>query len=142
MRTLSCVILGCARLLRLVSRAGQRLNYGGEFENFEVGGAVFPIVLPTHDYVTAAGGMAVVPEIAALKFKFDVHPLPPFRTDAALCLAVGESYPHGFHQEAQLLGKHSKQKDHALFVQWLVAQPAKVDRVAIHGTAASGNRPG
>jgi hypothetical protein len=53
--------------------------------------------------------MAVVAEIPALKFKFDVHALLTLRTNLALGLAVGEPSLHSFDHVAELFGKHSKQ---------------------------------
>ncbi len=76
----------------------------------------------------------MVAEIPALKFKFDVHALPAFRSNLALGLAVGEPSLHSFDHVAELLGKHSKQEYHALLVDRLVAQPAEVHGVAIGGT--------
>jgi hypothetical protein len=59
------------RRARLVG-GGEGLEEGGEFEDFEVGRAVGPVVAPADDDVAAGGGVAVVAEIAALKFKFEV----------------------------------------------------------------------
>ena len=39
--------------------------------------------------------MAVVAEIADLKFKFDVHALPALRPDLPFRLAIGEAGPSG-----------------------------------------------
>jgi len=78
--------------------------------------------------------MTVVAEIPAFKFKFDAHALPPFRTDLALGLAVGKPSLDSLDQVAKLLGNHSKQEYHALLVDRLVAQSAKIYGVAIGGT--------
>lgn len=57
-------------------RAAQGLDEGGKVEDLDVGGAGEPIMVPADDYVAACQRMAVVAEIAALKFKFEVHALP------------------------------------------------------------------
>ena len=105
---------------RLVFWAGQRLNYGGELEDFEVGGAVFPVVAPTDNYIAPACRMAVVAEIAALKFKFDGDPLPAAGSDQAHGFAIGEARLHIFDQVAELFRQNTKQEDHALFVERFV----------------------
>src|SRR5271154_1454626 len=77
--------------------------------------------------------MPVIPEIPALKFKLNAHPLPPPRADLPLSFAVGIPSLHRFDQVAELLGYHSKQEYHALLVDRLVPHPAKVHGVAIGG---------
>ena len=72
------------------------MDAGGEFEDLDVGGAVGPVVTPADDYVAAGQGMAVVAEILAFIFKFDVDALPAFGSDLALGLAVGETFLNGF----------------------------------------------
>ena len=57
-----------------------RFNDAGEFEDLEVRRALGPIVAPANDEVAAGRRMAVVAKIPALKFKFDEHALPSFRT--------------------------------------------------------------
>ena len=56
--------------------ATQGIDEGGKLEDFDVGGAGGPVVMPADDYVAAGQRMAVVAEIATLKFKFDVYALP------------------------------------------------------------------
>ena len=56
--------------------AARGFDEAGKLEDLDVGGAVVPVVVPADDYVAAGQRMAVVAEIAALKFKFDVHALP------------------------------------------------------------------
>jgi hypothetical protein len=56
--------------------SAEGLDEGGKLEDLDVGGAVVPIVVPADDYVAAGYRMAVVAEIVALKFKFDVYALP------------------------------------------------------------------
>ena len=87
-------------LLRLFFWAGQRFNYGGEFDDFDLARTVGPIVAPTNDDVTTVKGMAVVAEIAALKFKFDGDALPAAGSDQAHGFAIGESRLHVFDQVA------------------------------------------
>lgn len=84
------------------------MDYGGEFEDFDLGGAIGPVVAPANDYIAAGMRVAVVAEIAAFKFKFDLHALPSLRTDLALGLAIGESGLNGFDDVAQLFGNQSK----------------------------------
>ena len=51
--------------VRLVVGNGEGLNHGGEFEDFDLGRAVGPIVAPANDYVATGVRVAVVAEIAA-----------------------------------------------------------------------------
>jgi hypothetical protein len=55
---------------------GEGFDQAGEFEDLDVVRAVIPVVAPAHNYIAAGHGMAVVAEVLALKFKFDVHALP------------------------------------------------------------------
>jgi hypothetical protein len=50
--------------------------------------------------------MAVVAEIAALKFKFDVHALPALGRDLAFGLAIRETGLNGFDHVAQMSRDH------------------------------------
>ena len=75
-----------------------------------MGGALGPIVAPADDYVTAGGRMAVVAEIAALKFKFEVDALPSLGADLALGLAVRESGLNRFDYVAEFFGNEPKEK--------------------------------
>jgi len=88
-------------------------------------------VPPADNDIATACRMAVVAEIPALKFKLDLHALPSFRTDLALCLTVREPSLHSFDHVAQLLGEHPKQEYHALLVDQFMPQPAEVQGVAI-----------
>ncbi len=78
--------------------------------------------------------MTVVAEIPALKFKFDVHALPPAESDLPHSLTVRESYLEGFDDVAQFFGQHPGQEQDTLFVDGFMAQPAEVDGVAIGST--------
>ena len=109
------------------------MDQGGELEDFDLGGALGPVVAPADDYVTTGGRMAVVAEIAAFKFKFDVHALPSLRGDLALGFTVGEAGLNGFDDVAEFLGNHAEEKHDALFVDRFMAQAAEVDGVAIGG---------
>ena len=51
---------------------------------------------PADDDVAAGGGVAVVAEIAAFKFEFDVDALPTIGSDLALGFVIGEAGLHGF----------------------------------------------
>ena len=107
------------------------MEEGGEFEDFEVGRCVGPVVAPADDDVAAGDGVAVVAEIAAFKFKFDVDALPTIGSDLALGFAVGEAGLDRFDDVAQLLGHHAEEKDDALFVDGLVAEATEVDGLAV-----------
>lgn len=107
------------------------MDYGGEFEDFDLGRAVGPVVAPADDYVATGIRVAVVAEIAALELKFDVNALPPLRADLALGFAVGESGLNGFDDVAKLFGDEAEEEDDAEFVDRLVAQAAEVERTAI-----------
>ena len=63
------------------------MDEGGELEDFDVLGAVGPIVAPADDDVATGKRMSVVAEIPALKFKLEMHALPALRADLALGLA-------------------------------------------------------
>ena len=95
--------------------------------------AVVPIVPPAKVDVTAVGRMTVVLEVSAPKFKFDLHALPPFRADLALCHAARESVLNRLNQVAQFFCQHSEQEHDALLVHRLMPQPADVRRIAIGG---------
>ena len=84
------------------------MNYGGEFEDLDLGRAVGPVVTPANNDVTTGEGVSVVAEVAAFKFKFDLHALPSLRADLALGLAVRESGLNGFDDVAQLFCYESK----------------------------------
>ena len=112
------------------------MEEGGEFEDFDVGRAVGPVVAPADDDVTAGEGVAVVAEIAALEFKFDVDALPALRSDLALGFAVGEAGLDGFDDVAEFSGDHAEEKDDALFVERVVAEAAEVHGPAIDWPAA------
>ena len=68
-------------------------------------GAVGPVVKPADDDVAAGEGVAVVAEVAALKFKFEVHALPTLRSDLALGFTVREAGLHGFDGVAGCPGR-------------------------------------
>ena len=80
--------------------------------------------------------MAVVAEIAALKFKFDVHALPALGPDLAFRLAIGETGLNGFDHVAQMFRDHPKKEHDALFVDWFVAQGREVQGVSIRNAFA------
>ena len=75
--------------------------------------------------------MPVVAEIAALKFKFDVHALPALRPDLAFRLAIGETGLNRFDHVAQMFRDHPKKEHDALFVDRFVAQGREVQRLSI-----------
>ena len=106
--------------------AAQGLDEAGKLEDLDVGGTVGPVVVPADDYVAAGYGMAVVAEIATLKFKFEVHALPALRPDLAFRLAIGETGLNGFDHVAQIFGEHPKKEHDALFVDRFVAQGREV----------------
>ena len=59
-----------------------------ESSRISIWGLVGPIVAPADDDVAAGERVAVVAEIPAFKFEFDVHALPAIRADLALGFAV------------------------------------------------------
>ena len=111
----------------------QRLEHAGELDDFDMLGAVGPIVPPANNYVAAVHRMAVVTEIFALKFKFDLHPLPAARSNLPLGFAVRKALLNGFDQEAQIVREHSKQQHHALFVHRLMPELREVGGIAVSG---------
>ena len=96
-----------------------------------MGRTVGPVVAPANDDVTTGEGVAVIAEIAALKFKLEMHALPSLRADLTLGLAVGESGLNGFDDVAQFFCNQSKKKHDTLFVDRFVAQAAEVHGVAV-----------
>src|SRR5260370_25290455 len=77
--------------------------------------------------------MAVVAEIAALKFKFDVYALPAPGSDLAFRLAIGETGLNGFDHVAQMFRDHPKKEHDALFVDRFVAQGREVQGLSVGG---------
>ena len=73
-----------------------------------MGRAVGPVVAPADDDVAAGEGVAVVAEIAALKFEFEMDALPAMRGDLALGFAVREAGLHGFDGVASSLATMPK----------------------------------
>ncbi len=96
-----------------------------------MGRGVGPVVVPADDDVAAGEGMAVVAEIAAFKFEFDVDALPAFGADLALGFAIGEAGLDGFDGVAELFGDHAEEKDDALFVDRFMAEAAEVHGLAV-----------
>jgi hypothetical protein len=88
-------------------------------------------VAPADDDVAAGEGVAVIAEIAALKFKFEVDALPTLRSDLALGFAVWEGRLHGFDGVAEFFGDHAEEQHNALFVDWLVTEAAEIHGQAI-----------
>ena len=110
---------------------GERGEEGGEFEDFEVGRVVGPVVAPADDDVAAGEGMAVVAEIAAFELEFEVDALPAARSDLALGFAIGEAGLYGFDSVAEFPGDHAEEKDDTLFVDRLVTKAAEIHGLAI-----------
>ena len=96
-----------------------------------MGRAVGPVVAPADDDVAAGERVAVVAEIAALKFEFEVDALPAMRSDLALGFAVREAGLHGFDGVAEFLGDHAEEQHDALFVDGLVAEATEIHGLAI-----------
>jgi hypothetical protein len=103
-----------------------------------VGRAIGPIVAPADDDVAAGGGVAVVAEIAAFKFKFEVDALPTLRSDLALGFTVREAGLHGFDGVAKFFGDHAEEQDDALFVDRLVTEAAEIHGLAVGWAAVQG----
>ena len=109
------------------------MNEGGEFEDFDVLGAIGPVMAPANDDVATGKRVSVIAEIPTLKFKLEVHALPALRADLALGFAVREARLNGFDDVAEFFGDQSKEKHDALFVDRLVAKAAEVDGIAVGG---------
>jgi len=103
-----------------------------------VGRAVGPVVMPADDDVAAGGGVAVVAEVAALKFKFEVDALPALRSDLALGFAVREAGLDGFDGVAEFPGDHAEEQHDALFVDRLMAEAAKIHGLAVDWAVVQG----
>src|SRR4029077_2127377 len=100
--------------------------------------AVGPVVAPADDDVAAGEGVAVVAEIAALKFEFEVDALPALRTDPALGFAVREARLHAFDGVADFFGDHAEEQHDALFVDRLVAEATEIHRLAVDWPVVQG----
>ena len=120
---------------RLGVRGGEGGEEGGEFEDFDVGRVIGPVVAPADDDVAAGEGMAVVAEVAALELEFEVDALPAAGSDLALGFAIGEAGLHGFDGEAEFPGDHAEEQHDALFVDWFVTKAAEIDGLAVGWTA-------
>jgi len=96
---------------------------------------VGPVVAPADDYVAAGDGVAVVAEIAALEFEFEVDALPALGADLALGFAVREAGLNGFDDVAQFFCDDAEEEDDALFVDGFVAEAAEVDGAAVDRAA-------
>ena len=68
--------------------AGKRLNHRGQLDDLDVFRAIVPIVAPADDDVAAVDGVAMLVEIFALKFKFDVHRC---QRSGAICRLASQS---------------------------------------------------
>ena len=110
---------------------GEGFDYGGEFEDFDLRRAVGPVVAPANDYVTTGVRVAVVAEIAALKFKFDEHALPSFGSDLAHGFAIGEAGLDGLDHVAEFVGEHAEEEDDTLLVHRLMAEAVEIDGIAM-----------
>src|SRR5712692_4191804 len=119
------------KTVTLVLQVDKRFDYAGQLHDLNVLGALVPIVAPTNNDVATACRMAVVAEIPALKFKFDVHTLPTFRSDLTHGFAVGKSLLSRFDRVAQIFRQHSKQQHNTLFVHRFVPEPTELSRVAV-----------
>jgi hypothetical protein len=62
--------------------------------------ALIPIVAPADDYIATGGGVAVVAETPALKFKFDEDTLASRRTNPPFCFAIWETVANRFDDVA------------------------------------------
>jgi hypothetical protein len=103
-----------------------------------MGRAAGPVVAPADDDVAAGEGVAVVAEIAALEFKFEVDALPAPGSDLALGFAVREAGLHGFDGVAEFFGDHAEEQHDALFVDRLVAEATKIHGLAVDWAAVQG----
>jgi len=103
-----------------------------------LGRAVGPVVVPADDDVAAGEGVAVVAEIAAFKFEFEVDALPALRGDLALGFTVRETGLHGFDGVAEFFGDHAEEQHNALFVDGLVTEAAKIHGLAVDWPVVQG----
>jgi hypothetical protein len=78
--------------------------------------------------------MTMLNEVTTLKLKLDTDSLPLTRANLTLCFTIGKPRLYGLHQITNLSCYHPKKKDHTVFIDWLVSQPSKVDRVTIRRT--------
>jgi hypothetical protein len=103
-----------------------------------LGRAAGPVVAPADDDVATGGRVAVVAEIAALKFKFEVDALPALRSDLTLGFAVREAGLHGFDGVAEFFGDQAEEQYDALFVDRLVAEAAEIHGLAVGWAVVQG----
>jgi len=103
-----------------------------------VGRAVGPVVAPADDDVAAGEGVAVVAEIAALKFEFEVDALPALGTDLALGFAVREAGLHGLDGVAEFFGDHAEEQYDTLFVDRLMTKATEIHGLAVGWAAFQG----
>jgi hypothetical protein len=103
-----------------------------------MGWAAGPVVAPADDDVAAGEGVAVVAEIAAFKFKFEVDALPTLRSDLALGFAVREAGLHGFDGVAEFFGDHAEEQHDALFVDRFVTEATEIHGLAIDWAVVQG----
>ena len=83
----------------------------------------------------------MLPEIPALKFKFDAHALPSIGSHLPLGLAVGKSMLRRFDDVAQILRQHPKEQHYALLVDRFMPHPAKVHGIAVCGAVSQRRMP-
>jgi hypothetical protein len=111
------------------------LDHCAEFNNFEVGWALRPVVPPADDNVAPMRRMAVVSEVPTLKFKLDSHPLPLSSVYLTLCLAIRVPSLNGFNVIPQFTSDHAKEEYNTLLVDWLMTKPTEVNRVPVRRAA-------
>ena len=73
----------------------------------------------------------MISKVPAFEFKLDSNALPLASVHLTLRLAIWESGLNRLDMVPKLTGDHPEEEHDALLVDGLMAQPAKVDRVAV-----------
>src|SRR5215475_5623423 len=81
MISIHCRISALPEVVTSVLGCRLGLEAAGKIENFDVVGAVGPVVAPADDDVAAFQRVAVFAEVFALKFKLDIDALPAVGCD-------------------------------------------------------------
>jgi hypothetical protein len=107
------------------------LDHRAKFDNFQTWRAFEPIVTPADNDVAPVRWMAVISKVPVFEFELDSNALPLASIHLTLRLAIRESGLNRFDMVSKLTGDHSEEEHDTLLVDWLMAQPSKVDWVAV-----------
>ena len=91
-----------------------------QFEHFKIGRAFRPVMPPADDHVTAVFSVAMLQEIAALKFKLNADTLPHTAGDFEHGFAIREFGLDTKNDEPELAGQHAEDEDHTQLIHRLV----------------------